>query len=289
MTPSGARVWIMSAKASVKRAFFFSCGLAVATFGNLYGNSLSKERLLSKSLDTSGLVGKPVTDGSWEPVARIDQVMIDPEDGRITFVVLSFVNRNLSVAVPWSAITVRDRGRIHLEMSEEELENQPRLYRVGGETPGAGEERNAPSFDRAPDRAALEGPAPERFGSSMVSFSPTQLDTGSFSPDQVGWLRGTVVGVISGPFHGESQRVILLVDSGSRTLRVDLAPESYLELTGVQIRPGDRIEIKGADVAREGPPILLATEITTGGRTLRLRDESGNPLWSGNGGRPNRD
>jgi len=62
---------------------------------------------------------------------------------------------------------------------------------------------------------------------------------------------------------------------------VILGPQWYLENQDVKIEPKDKVEIKGSRVTIQGKPALVAAEVKKGEETLRLRDESGVPVWSG--------
>jgi hypothetical protein len=41
------------------------------------------------------------------------------------------------------------------------------------------------------------------------------------------------------------------------------------------------VEIKGSQVTVSGKPAIIAGEVKKGDETLKLRDESGVPVWSG--------
>jgi hypothetical protein len=65
-------------------------------------------------------------------------------------------------------------------------------------------------------------------------------------------------------------------------LVVHLGPQWYIEQQGeVPIKAGDTVEVKGVKASRGGQDFFLAAEVRKDGDVLRLRDESGVPLWAG--------
>jgi hypothetical protein len=83
------------------------------------------------------------------------------------------------------------------------------------------------------------------------------------------------------PAEGMSYGVHLMVETDEDTVSVHLGPAWYLENQDVKIEPKDKVEIKGSKIMFKGKPALIAAEVRKGDRLLRLRDESGIPVWSG--------
>lgn len=240
-------------------------------------------RVLGTSLNASELVGSPVTNLDWTQVARVEQVMIDPEDGRVSLVVLSFAGQDMPVAVPWSALSVKDKRRIHLTLPEEELRAAPRLHTHGGTPEIFGSSEGNPTV-RVESSSSVDGVITNDHavrsaaqGPSMQTFAPRE--TVPFDPHRTGWLRGIIVGKIVAPLETSSDQVVLLVEAGGETWRVDLAPQWYLVRAELSPTAGEPIELLGSRVTDEEPPVLVAMEVTTSGRTLRLRSDDGTPLW----------
>ena len=74
----------------------------------------------------------------------------------------------------------------------------------------------------------------------------------------------------------------LKLKTASGELVVHLGPQWYIEQQGeVPIKAGDTVEVKGVKASRGGLDFMLAGEVRKGGDVLRLRDESGVPLWAG--------
>ena len=81
------------------------------------------------------------------------------------------------------------------------------------------------------------------------------------------------------------QGVMLKVNSGNTAVSVYLGPQWYLDKQTVKLAVGDTVDIKGSKTARDDQNVLIASEVTKGSEVLKLRDESGAPVWMGpNGG-----
>ena len=75
----------------------------------------------------------------------------------------------------------------------------------------------------------------------------------------------------------------LTVQTGDSLLTVNLGPTWYVETTGVALEAGDPVEISGFD--EDGTFQVARLVDQTSGETLLLRDETGRPLWAGQGRR----
>ena len=100
--------------------------------------------------------------------------------------------------------------------------------------------------------------------------------------NQIETLDGEVVSVDTYPSRrGFSQGIHLLVDTGQETVEVHLAPSWYLEDQNFDIAPEDKIAIIGSRINVNGEQAIVASQITKGNETLRLRNENGIPFWHG--------
>jgi hypothetical protein len=83
------------------------------------------------------------------------------------------------------------------------------------------------------------------------------------------------------PAKGMSGGIHMLVKTDKETISVHLGPSWYLENQDVKIEPKDKVEVKGSRITFGGKPAIIATEIKKGDEVLKLRDESGFPVWAG--------
>lgn len=102
-----------------------------------------------------------------------------------------------------------------------------------------------------------------------------------FNPASIETLRGNIVKIdLIEPFPGMSKGVHLLLVTEKETIPVHVGPEWYLMKTGVKFQVGDNIIVKGSRVILN-TVIMIAAEITRGDHILKLRDDSGFPIWGG--------
>ncbi len=62
-------------------------------------------------------------------------------------------------------------------------------------------------------------------------------------------------------------------------LSVHLGPPWYLSQQQVSLKAGDAVEVTGSKVDFNGQSHLVAREFTVNGKTVKLRDDQGTPLW----------
>jgi hypothetical protein len=134
------------------------------------------------------------------------------------------------------------------------------------------------AFTLAPPALAQGGPRWRGSG----GWGPGSQFGRLYDPKTVETITGEVVKVDRiTPVRGMSAGVHLLVKTDKEEISVVLGPRWYLENQDVKIEAKDRLEIKGSRVTVQGQPTLIAAEVKKGDETLRLRDESGVPVWSG--------
>ena len=83
------------------------------------------------------------------------------------------------------------------------------------------------------------------------------------------------------PVKGMSGGVHMNVKTDKETISVQLGPSWYLENQDVKIEAKDKVEVKGARTTFAGKPAIIAAEVKKGDEVLKLRDDSGFPVWSG--------
>jgi hypothetical protein len=103
-----------------------------------------------------------------------------------------------------------------------------------------------------------------------------------YDPKTIETVSGEVTKVeYATPMRGMSAGVHIAVKTDKGEMSVHLGPAWYLENQDVKIEPKDRVEVKGSQVTFGGKPAIIAAEVTKGAETLKLRDESGRPVWAG--------
>ena len=103
-----------------------------------------------------------------------------------------------------------------------------------------------------------------------------------YDPKSVEIVSGRVILVEKiTPRTGMSYGVHATLQSEKETISVHLGPGWYIENQDVKIEPQDTIEVKGSRVTLAGKPAIIAAEVKKGNELLKLRDESGFPVWAG--------
>jgi hypothetical protein len=103
-----------------------------------------------------------------------------------------------------------------------------------------------------------------------------------YDPKSVETITGEVTSVDRiTPMKGMSGGVHMNVKTDKETVSVHLGPSWYLENQDVKIEPKDKVEVRGARTTFAGKPAIIAAEVKKGDELLKLRDDSGFPVWSG--------
>ena len=75
----------------------------------------------------------------------------------------------------------------------------------------------------------------------------------------------------------------LTMKTDSETISVILGPAWYIEAQHFKFEPRDALEVKGSRMSVQGQPTMIAGEVKKGDQSLKLRNETGSPLWSNAG------
>lgn len=76
-----------------------------------------------------------------------------------------------------------------------------------------------------------------------------------------------------------SAYVHLLVSSGDRPIRVELAPGWYLDEQGLRFSREEQVSVEGRRERRAGDEVIVARRLRRGTETIELRDEFDRPRW----------
>lgn len=83
------------------------------------------------------------------------------------------------------------------------------------------------------------------------------------------------------PKKGTSVGIHFILKTEAETFVVHLGPKWYLDKQSIQLKIGDKVEIKGSKVTVDSKAIIIAKAVIRDGVSLNLRDETGKPVWSG--------
>jgi sporulation protein YlmC with PRC-barrel domain len=230
----------------------------------------------------SEMTGKAVRDLQGERLGKLDDLVIDTQQGKVAFGIVSMRTGVLGLgkdyaAVPWPAFQFTERGgAIRLDTTPQTLaaiafkaDNFPdladpqysrQLYERFGVTPYYGE-----------TLGFVPGQTMERGGSSAALYNPSEVQT----------IHGTIESLGTYPLPGTSVEGLLLnikTDDG-RTVAVQAGPRPYVEKQNFTFHQGDEVTIIGARAVVAGRNVILASQIKMGDKTLNLLTKEGKPLW----------
>lgn len=83
------------------------------------------------------------------------------------------------------------------------------------------------------------------------------------------------------PNKGMVGGVHMNVKTDKETISVHLGPSFYIENQDIKLEAKDKVEVKGSRITFGAKPALIAMEVKKGDEVLKLRDDSGFPVWSG--------
>lgn len=83
--------------------------------------------------------------------------------------------------------------------------------------------------------------------------------------------------------RGNFQMIQLTVKDTAGTIPVNIGPAFYLEQQNISFQVGDAVEVTGSRMQFNGNDVILAAEVKDGGKTIKLRDDSGRPVWARRG------
>ncbi|MDR4493515.1 MAG: PRC-barrel domain-containing protein [Nitrospirales bacterium] len=232
-----------------------SLSLAISESGTLQSQ---KSDLL---LNANSLIGNSVIDQSGKELGTVKDLMIDQKTGRISYIILTYggtfggtlgINAE-NYSIPWNDVklTKQDEKMI-VEVAE------------------------APIGEKAT-------PSKRSFTHAQTS---TSMDHNDFDPATIATFEGTVENVGHDMFESgvdlTDSLIVLDVKTSSGQERVRVAPDNYLKEQGLDIKEGDRVEVTGSRINREGKDLVLASKIVLkrNGKVLALRQDNGTPKWS---------
>jgi hypothetical protein len=77
----------------------------------------------------------------------------------------------------------------------------------------------------------------------------------------------------------DSGMVEIRLQSAGQSQLIRLAPVGFLKQSGLLLREGDTVSIKGFPIAGMERDLLVATELHKGDKTLSLCNTLGRPTW----------
>ncbi len=101
-----------------------------------------------------------------------------------------------------------------------------------------------------------------------------------YNPDSIVTITGTIAEVdsVESP-RGNMYMMQMTVQDTSGKSTVMVGPNSYLAEQGISFSKGDTVQVTGSKVHFNDNEMIIAGQIVVAGKTIKLRDESGRPVW----------
>lgn len=237
----------------------------------------------------SELVGLTIKNDQGEELGELEDVVIDVQEGKVAYAVLSMrsgflgLNKELA-AIPWASFEVLPRlGTARLNADKETL--QAIAF-------------NEDEFPDLSDREYSRG-IHDRFGATpyweTFGFVPGEgrerregtprTDAGEYGPQYdpatVKTIHGTIESVGTYRPEGspiEGLRLRIKTDEG-KTVTVHAGPRSYVESKEIDLHYGDKVTVTGSPGKLGWRDVIVASQIKAGDKTLDLRTKEGKPRW----------
>jgi hypothetical protein len=110
-----------------------------------------------------------------------------------------------------------------------------------------------------------------------------------YDPQTVTTISGAVEKLEDFPMPGAGGQQTLklrmaVVKTAQGSKAVLLGPDVYLDRVKMVLKSGDQVEVTGSRIpSQKLGEIIVAAEVKSGGKTFKLRDEQGVPVWAGAG------
>jgi hypothetical protein len=73
---------------------------------------------------------------------------------------------------------------------------------------------------------------------------------------------------------------MVVVKTEKTDLNVELAPMTFIESSKLTLAPDSDVTVRGYETIRDGKSVFVATEVTSQGNVVKLRDADYKPLWT---------
>jgi len=241
------------------------------------------------------IIGSDVRNMKGERLGTIKDIVVDIDMGQILYAVMDFggflgIGGKL-FPVPWQSLApLPSEGIFFLDVSKDQLKNAP------------GYEK-----DNLPDMGDLH------WGTRLAQFYSASREERNYN---YGYLYGEGIGFYPGiarkdPFaklydpqsikeiNGEVIKVeqvipqdgiisqmqvkLIVLVNGKEPVPVYLGPQWFVARQDrrMPFKSGDKVTVTGSWITSQTEPFMIATAVTEGTRTFRLRQMDGTPIWAG--------
>jgi sporulation protein YlmC with PRC-barrel domain len=238
------------------------------------------------------ILGSKVRNMKGEELGTIQDIVVDIDMGRILYAVMDFggflgIGGKL-FPVPWQSLApLPSEGIFFLDVSKAKLKDAPAYDKDS--LPDMGDMHWGTKVADFYSASREERGYDYGYGYG-VGFYPgiAQQDpfAGTFDPKSMKTLSGEVIKVERiVPEKGnlsQMQAELIVFADRKEAIPVYLGPMWYVIGPDKRIpfKSGDRVTATGSWITSKTEPFLIATAVSKGDQTLKLRRENGSPLWN---------
>jgi len=239
----------------------------------------------------SELVGLAVKNREEEALGEINEIVVDLHEGRVAYAILGVGGYlgmgEKEVAVPWSALDLKPRLEVAIidadKKSLEKLAFDPdKLPDLADRTYSS---RLHEQFEQEPYWEVFGYVIHKKQGAaSDAAWDRDSEYNRNFDLSKVQVIKGTVQGVETfTPQAQASKGTQFTVKTDTDTVTVQAGPESFMRGKDLKLKFGDTVTVTGSRTEIGGQNVLIASQITSGDKTVILRDAKGAPQWEASG------
>jgi len=235
----------------------------------------------------SDIIGQKVKGTSDADLGSIKDLIIDTRHGQVAYGLIGYggfldIGEKFA-AVPFSSLTIQTgQNYATINATKEQL-----AALDVGRDPIA--KLSQPEFARKIyDSMGVQpywevlGFAPgEMVGTAMAAWGANSTYNQNFDPSKVTTISGTIENVST--FQPETgaalgQMLTIKTEEGE-TLTIHLGPQMFVKRQGFDFQTGNKVDVTGSKVDINNQSVIMASQITSEGKTLTLRDSQGKPQW----------
>jgi len=234
----------------------------------------------------SEIIGLTVKGSDREDLAEIENILMDSRTGHLAYAIVSYggipAAGEKMAAVPWVALDVQ-RGLEYATLNAD----RSTLDQVTI-TESDIQRLDQASYARRIHQQFAEEPYWEVFGfvpALVMSVEPWRQDSSynrNFDAAKIETYEGTLKSVGSFvPAKGAARGLRLKVESADgKMMTVYAGPRLYARMQDIKLKTGSDVTVMGSKATIGKRSIIMASQVTSHGKTLKLRDEQGKPMWN---------
>jgi sporulation protein YlmC with PRC-barrel domain len=265
----------------------------------MQGQSASAGTMPIKYRRVSEIVGMSAKNYQGEDIGDLDDVVIDTNQGRCAFGVLTVKSGFLGIGkemamVPWTSIQVQPTTNdLRVNADKQTLDTvafaankfpdlQNKQYTQDiykrfeatpywealGYTPGT----EQPGMGAAESSQARDASAWKPDSDYNKKFDASKIITASGTIESVGTFRPADNAI-------DGVRLQIKSDDG-KTQIVQLGPRPYMDRQDIMFHYGDKVTVTGSQADVNGRTVIITSKVQNGDKTLELRDAQGKPKWN---------